>query len=519
MSLDERPSLRTVSRLLNDDSRPARAGWGRPKAERLPASCTGRLGWSRQAAGLRGSIARPSPAIIPAMEVTSALVLALLIGAAAPATMAWVWRRRWQTQRRRHDADRAHWQQVFDALDIGLLVLDADDRVQAWNADYRRLYPQIAQGQAEGQAFEALLGRAVRIGLVPEAAGREEAWIAERIAQHRQPRAPLLRQMADGRWRRITERFLADGGMVSYSIDVTQLVEQGQALQQARQELEGTQSRLQEALDLLPLAFTLYDAEDRLVLANAHTREMFPLLRGMFDERPTFGDIVRANHAAGGLPDLSGDVETWIASRQASRRSPGGAAQMVHVDGRWLRVFERRLSDGGLVGMLLDVSAEVQERDNAQQARRQLEDAIEALPDGFALFDRDDRLLLCNERYRALYRESAPAIRTGAGFEDLLRYGLAHGQYPEAVGQEDAWLAERLRTHREPGPPVVQELPGNRWLRIDERRTSDGGVAGVRADVTALVRREQTLARLNRELDQSNARLERLLAARPEANP
>jgi PAS domain-containing protein len=169
--------------------------------------------------------------------------------------------------------------------------------------------------------------------------------------------------------------------------------------------------------------------------------------------------------------------------------------------------------------MHLDVSAEVQERDNAEQARRRLEDAIEALPDGFALFDRDDRLLLCNERYRALYRESAPAIRPGAGFEDLLRYGLAHGQYPEAVGQEAAWLAERLRTHHEPGPPVLQELPGNRWLRIDERRTRDGGVAGVRADVTALVRREQTLERLNQELDESKSRLERLLAARPGANP
>jgi PAS domain-containing protein len=453
------------------------------------------------------------------MEVPWPLVLAFLIGAAAPATMAWVWRGRWHSQRRRHDADRAHWQQVFDALDIGLLVLDANDRVRAWNADYRRLYPQIAEGPAEGQAFEALLRRAIEIGLVPEAAGREAAWIAERIAQHRQPRDPLLRRMADGRWRRITERYLADGGMLSYSIDVTQLVEQGQALQQARQEVEGRQTRLQEALDLLPLAFTLYDADDRLLLASAHTREMFPLVRGMLDQRPTFADIVRANHAAGGLPELSGDIEAWIASRETSRRSPGGAAQMVHVDGRWLRVFERRLSDGGLVCMHLDVSAEVQERDNAEQARRRLEDAIEALPDGFALFDRDDRLLLCNERYRALYRESAPAIRPGAGFEDLLRYGLAHGQYPEAVGQEAAWLAERLRTHHEPGPPVLQELPGNRWLRIDERRTRDGGVAGVRADVTALVRREQTLERLNQELDESKSRLERLLAARPGANP
>ena len=54
----------------------------------------------------------------------------------------------------------------------------------------------------------------------------------------------------------------------------------------------------------------------------------------------------------------------------------------------------------------------------------------------------------------------------------------------------------------------MQELPDNRWLRIDERRTRDGGIAGVRTDVTELVRREQALTELNARLDEANLRLE-----------
>jgi len=146
----------------------------------------------------------------------------------------------------------------------------------------------------------------------------------------------------------------------------------------------------------------------------------------------------------------------------------------------------------------------------AQAASARLTEAIEALPDGFALYDAEDRLAVCNRRYREIYAASAPAIGVGTRFEDLLRYGLARGQYPEALGREAAWLAVRLQRHLEPAGPEVQPLPGNRWLRVDERRTASGGVAGVRVDITDLVHREQELQRLNAELDAANARLTRL---------
>ena len=55
--------------------------------------------------------------------------------------------------------------------------------------------------------------------------------------------------------------------------------------------------------------------------------------------------------------------------------------------------------------------------------------AIEAIPDGFVLFDREDRLLTCNQRYRDIYPAAAAAMIPGASFEEILRYGLAHGQH------------------------------------------------------------------------------------------
>lgn len=102
----------------------------------------------------------------------------------------------------------------------------------------------------------------------------------------------------------------------------------------------------------------------------------------------------------------------------------------------------------------------------------------------------NDRYVLWNRRYEQLYAESGDKIVKGMRFEDTLRAGLERGQYPEAAGREEDWLAERLARHAEAKSTHEQRLPGNRWLRIEERRTADGGSVGIRVDITDLKMRE-----------------------------
>ncbi len=122
----------------------------------------------------------------------------------------------------------------------------------------------------------------------------------------------------------------------------------------------------------------------------------------------------------------------------------------------------------------------------AVAAREQLITAVESLPDGFVLYDAKDRLVIANEQYKQIYAESAAAMVPGTSFTDILRHGLANGQYAEAMGREEAWLAERLHKHHNPGPMIEQRLSNGRVLRIFERQTPDGGSVGLRVDVTEL---------------------------------
>lgn len=133
---------------------------------------------------------------------------------------------------------------------------------------------------------------------------------------------------------------------------------------------------------------------------------------------------------------------------------------------------------------------------DAEAARRQLTDAIEALPDGFILFDEDDRLAVFNERMFTLYPESGQYLKIGRTFEEIMREAVGDGRFPEAVGREEEWLADRIRRHREPAGIIEQQTHAGRWLRIYEEKTSTGAIVGFRVDITELKQREAELFEL-----------------------
>jgi signal transduction histidine kinase/BarA-like signal transduction histidine kinase len=120
-----------------------------------------------------------------------------------------------------------------------------------------------------------------------------------------------------------------------------------------------------------------------------------------------------------------------------------------------------------------------------ETTRQQLLNAVEGLNDGFVYFDSEDRLVLANRRFREIYAPSAGMIVPGVRFEDILRDGLAHGQFVDAIGREEAWLQEQLNVSNSQSV-VRQILTDGTVLQVMERRTSDGGRVGLRVDVTEI---------------------------------
>nr|WP_307363687.1 ATP-binding protein [Brevundimonas sp. SORGH_AS_0993] len=123
-----------------------------------------------------------------------------------------------------------------------------------------------------------------------------------------------------------------------------------------------------------------------------------------------------------------------------------------------------------------------------------IREAVDAMPDGLGFYDSRDRLVLWNARYAEANPELQPHLAIGLTFSQALRIGLSKGCYANALGREEAWLAERLEARRNLSADIEQRLSDGRWLRIQDRRTSEGGTVTVCTDITALKRDAEALA-------------------------
>ena len=173
-------------------------------------------------------------------------------------------------------------------------------------------------------------------------------------------------------------------------------------------------------------------------------------------------------------------------------------------------------SDRALLERSLELSSrELSDaRDQAGAARRQLTDALESISEGFFLFDADDRLVVCNSRFRELYPGLADIVVPGVSFETILRTVAQRRILTDTAGRADDWIQERLAQHRDPGGrPLLHHQSDGLWIQISERRTQDGGTVGVYTDVTELKKREAEVAAARDEAMQATQAKSQFLAS------
>src|SRR5229473_2463556 len=126
----------------------------------------------------------------------------------------------------------------------------------------------------------------------------------------------------------------------------------------------------------------------------------------------------------------------------------------------------------------------------ARKSHERLVEAIDILPQGIVFLDADGRYILWNKKYAEIYSRSSDLFKPGARLQDTIRVGVERGDYPEAVGREEEWIAERLARLYQPGERHEQILSDGRCILIEERLTEDGGIIGLRVDITELKQRE-----------------------------
>ena len=272
--------------------------------------------------------------------------------------------------------------------------------------------------------------------------------------------------------------------------------------------------QFRELLEHCPAGLCLVDDEGRLVFHNATLRELLGYddeELHLFDTRQFWQDLDHRTRIVETLRERGGQLlneEVIWTTKQG---------QAVHLLISYVQVAYKgghvSFVGGKRVAWLYDITPLRQAEEARRQSERRLVEAIESISEGFALYDSDDRLVLCNSRYREImYPGIADVVVPGTPFETIVRGAAERGLVADARGLEEDWIAARLLQHRNPGEPHVQERSDGRWVMISERRITGGGTVAIYSDITELKRREESLAEKSTALEVLSGKLAKYLA-------
>lgn len=149
----------------------------------------------------------------------------------------------------------------------------------------------------------------------------------------------------------------------------------------------------------------------------------------------------------------------------------------------------------------------------AVRQRNTVMTAIETIPDGFAFFDAQDRLVLVNQRYLEIFPDIAELMTPGRSFEDIARAQAKRATAEIGAGGSEAWVKEAIRRHREPQGMIERQFDNGTWLRIAKRKTPEGGTIAVYTDITDLKLRQAELEEARQGAEVASEEKSRFLAS------
>lgn len=166
----------------------------------------------------------------------------------------------------------------------------------------------------------------------------------------------------------------------------------------------------------------------------------------------------------------------------------------VHADALSTQVIEQREENALLKGKTTKTEAQLEvATERAVTAQRRLWDALTATEDGFAIFDRDWRLVAANPAFFSVF-DGVADVTEGATYEAILRIAVEEGVVDLQGEDPDEWVDHMIaRWEMTPIPRADIKLWNGGYIRLNDKQTPQGDFVSLAVDITPNIRRERQL--------------------------
>ena len=388
------------------------------------------------------------------------------------------------TQRRLAEIRSRSLFEAIEQFSDVIALYDSEDRMVECNQRHRDLNHAVVELTEPGVPYEEFIRGVVGKGLFPEAVGREESWLRDRLARHRNPGAPFEVQRQDGIWVLIKEQRMADGGTIMVATDIAEHKKVEQALRESRDLLEAV-------VDAIPAMVSAKDRDSRYQLINRYQAELYGLDKSSAIGK-TAGELLSPQHGdyTDSLDRLVIEKGVPLSTFEENYADAGG------IDHTWLTT-KVPLKDsegdvGGVVTVALDISERKRmEKDLAEQSER-LATVLDNMEEGISMFDADLNLVVFNRRALELLDIPAGRFAPGDSFETIILYNAEREEY--GPGDVDELVRDRLELARRFEPHIFERWrPDGMVIEVRGRPTRQGGFVTIYSDISERKRAETAL--------------------------
>ncbi len=363
---------------------------------------------------------------------------------------------------------------AIEALSEGFALYDEDGCMVFCNSQYRAMNHEIADILEPGISWEDLMRASAERGVYADAIGREEEWVSARLEGGIEFIQDFELKHADNRWYSVSVHPTDLGGFVVTRSEITERKKMEEAQKEAGEIVH-------QVLDSCPIPIQMSTIDEAKILYRS------PACSDLFGEvdsaRDFFADQDQLNHYSGELLDKGAVNDVQMQLRRADGTAFWASVSARVIDFRGEKVV---VSSG------LDLTEHLAAQEEIKRMRDLLTDAIESLSEGFALYDTDQTLVMCNQQFINMNEPTRDILKPGMRLADYLETGVKRGQFLDAVGREEEWLSARKSGYNTNNTGFEFRQSDGRHYSASNTMTREGGFVVTRVDVTDRKKAEET---------------------------
>lgn len=251
--------------------------------------------------------------------------------------------------------------------------------------------------------------------------------------------------------------------------------------------------RFDLAVNNMSQGLCFFDGDARLIVCNDRYLEMYGLPAGSVPPGTTLREIVDRRFEVGSHPKMTPEeYVVWRSSLAVIDRPVDTVSHLIN--GATILIRHRPMPDGGWVATHEDITDAEDGKQRLAQQMQRFDAALNNMPHGLSMFDADRRLIVCNRKYKEMYRLPAHLAVPGTLYEDIIRYRQDTNQEvsDRALYEREA----RDRADRNKAMHYRKPLMDGRIIQIDFEPMLGGGWVTTHQDITQATEAEAKISHM-----------------------